>query len=77
MANRSQAQVMMFDRRTLAFLDSFGQWGSDPGEFGTIHHMASDSQGNLYTAEVTPLEPVNLRVQRFTFTGVKGIPAVR
>ena len=28
--NRSQARVMVFDRRTLTLLDSFGQWGSAP-----------------------------------------------
>ena len=55
--NRSQAKVMVFDRTTLELLDEFGTWGSAPGDFGTLHHMASDSQGNLYVTEVTPLEP--------------------
>jgi hypothetical protein len=32
--------------------------------------MNIDSKGNLYTAEVTPLQPVNRRVQKFTFLGV-------
>jgi DNA-binding beta-propeller fold protein YncE len=63
--NRSQAKVMVFDRRTLALLDSFGRWGSAPGEFGTLHHMASDSRGNLYVTEVTPLKPENRRIQKF------------
>ncbi|MBM3821231.1 MAG: hypothetical protein FJW14_19745, partial [Acidimicrobiia bacterium] len=63
--NRSQARVMVFDRRTLQLLDSFGRWGSAPGEFGTLHHMAADSKGNLYVTEVTPLRPENRRVQKF------------
>ncbi len=63
--NRSQAKVMVFNRRTLTLLDSFGQWGSAVGEFGTLHHMAADSKGNLYVTEVTPLRPENRRVQRF------------
>ena len=63
--NRSQARVMVFDRRTLELLDSFGRWGSAPGEFGTLHHMAADSKGNLYVTEVTPLKPENRRVQKF------------
>jgi DNA-binding beta-propeller fold protein YncE len=63
--NRSQARVMVFDRRTLQLLDSFGRWGSAPGEFGTLHHMAADSRGNLYVTEVTPLKPENRRVQKF------------
>ena len=70
-ANRSQAQVMVLDRRSLQVLDTFGRWGSEPGEFGTLHHMAVDSKGNLYVAEVTPLQPRNRRVQKFAFTGLK------
>jgi DNA-binding beta-propeller fold protein YncE len=73
-ANRSQAQVMVFNRRTLEFLDSFGSWGSEPGQFGTLHHLSVDSKGNLYTAEVTPLKPVNRRVQKFTFVGLTPVP---
>jgi DNA-binding beta-propeller fold protein YncE len=68
--NRSQAKVMIFDRKTLALLDSFGKWGSAPGDFGTLHHMAADSKGNLYVTEVTPLKPENRRIQKFTFTGL-------
>ena len=68
--NRSQARVMVFNRSTLELLDSFGTWGSAPGEFGTLHHMAADSRGNLYVTEVTPLEPENRRIQKFTFLGV-------
>ena len=72
-ANRSQAQVMSFNRKTLEYLDSFGQWGSEPGQFGTLHHLSVDSKGNLYTAEVTPRQPVNRRVQKFTFTGLSPV----
>ena len=63
--NRSQAKVMIFNRQSLALLASFGRAGSLPGEFGTLHHMASDSKGNLYVTEVTPLKPENRRVQKF------------
>ena len=63
--NRSQAKVMVFNRRSLDLLASFGRAGSAPGEFGTLHHMASDSKGNLYVTEVTPLRPENRRVQKF------------
>ena len=74
--NRSQARVMVLDRQTLEILDSFGQWGSAPGDFGTLHHMDVDSRGNLYVTEVTPLEPVNRRVQKFTLTGMRPRPAM-
>ncbi len=73
-ANRSQAQIMVFDRRALAFLDAFGSWGSEPGQFGTLHHLSVDGNGNLYTAEVTPRTPANRRVQRFTLTGFVPVP---
>jgi DNA-binding beta-propeller fold protein YncE len=63
--NRSQAKVMVLNRLTLEILDSFGRWGSAPGEFGTLHHMAADSKGNLYVTEVTPLKPENRRIQKF------------
>ena len=46
-----------------------GEWGSAPGEFGTLHHMAADSKGNLYVTEVTPLKPENRRIQKFVLTG--------
>ena len=67
--NRSQAKVMVFERKTLELLDAFGTWGSAPGAFGTLHHMAADSKGNLYVTEVTPLAPENRRIQKFTFLG--------
>jgi len=70
--NRSQAKVMVFDRKTLGLLDSFGRWGSAPGEFGTLHHMAADSKGNLYVTEVTPLKPENRRIQKFVYVGTKA-----
>jgi DNA-binding beta-propeller fold protein YncE len=68
--NRSQARVMVLDRNTLDVLGSFGRPGSAPGEFGTLHHMAVDSKGNLYVTEVTPLRPVNRRIQKFVFKGM-------
>jgi DNA-binding beta-propeller fold protein YncE len=69
--NRSQAKVMVLDRKTLRTLDSFGRAGSAAGEFGTLHHMAADSKGNLYVTEVTPLRPENRRIQKFTFMGIR------
>jgi DNA-binding beta-propeller fold protein YncE len=72
-ANRSQAKVMVFDRETLTLLDEFGQWGSAPGDFGTLHHMGADSNGNLYVTEVTPVSPANRRVQKFTLLPFGGV----
>ena len=59
---------MVFLRSSLTQLDAFGEPGSAPGQFGTLHHMASDSKGNLYVTEVTPLRPENRRIQKFVLT---------
>ena len=39
---------------------SVGSRGPKPGEFDIVHHMATDSKGNLYTAEIV----TNRRAQR-------------
>lgn len=65
-ASRSPARVWVFDRKTLEPLTSFGRPGIAPGEFYVIHHMATDSKGNLYTAEVED----GRRAQKFVFEGV-------
>jgi DNA-binding beta-propeller fold protein YncE len=45
-------RVVIFDRRTMTQIGSVGRRGSAPGEFDIVHHMAVDSKGNLYTAEI-------------------------
>ena len=69
-ASRSPARVWVFDRKTLEPLTSFGRPGVAPGEFYVIHHMATDSRGNLYTAEVED----GRRAQKFVFEGVVAEP---
>ena len=58
-------RVVVFDRATLTQIGSFGMRGPRPGEFDIVHHMAADSQGNLYTAEIV----TNRRAQRFLLQG--------
>ena len=72
-ANRSQARVMVFDRKKLAFLYSFGHPGASPGDFNILHHMAADSKGNLYTTEVNDgfhAGECCRRIQKFVFQGI-------
>jgi len=69
-ASRSPARVWVFDRKTLEPLTSFGRPGVAPGEFYVIHHIATDSKGNLYTAEVED----GRRAQKFVFDGVVPAP---
>lgn len=65
-ADFGNAHVTIVRRATLEVLGSFGDLGSKPGQFQNIHHIAVDSKGNLYTAEVAP----GRRVQRFVFKGI-------
>ena len=65
-ADFGNGQVVILDRQSLETIGSIGSRGSKPGEFQNLHHIAVDSRGNLYGAEVAP----GRRVQRFRFTGM-------
>lgn len=69
-ASRSPERVWVFDRKTLQPLDSFGRPGVDPGEFDVIHHITTDSKGNLFTTEVED----GRRIQKFAFKGIVSEP---
>ena len=71
-ASRSPARVWVFDRKTLQALDSFGRPGIAPGEFDVLHHMTTDSKGNLYSSEVED----GRRIQKFAFKGLVSMPAL-
>jgi len=58
-------KVAIFDREKLALLGTIGMRGPKPGDFDIVHHMAADSKGNLYTAEIVN----NRRAQRFVLQG--------
>ena len=60
--------MLVIDRKTLKVLYQFGMPGPEPGNFRAVHHMAVDSKGNLYTAEVNP----GNRAQRFAFKGMSS-----
>ena len=55
-------RIVIFDRQTMAQIGAVGTRGKGAGEFDIVHHMAADSKGNLYTAEIV----TNRRAQRFT-----------
>jgi hypothetical protein len=65
-ASRSPARIWVLDRKTLEPLDSFGRPGIAPGEFAVLHHMTTDSRGNLYTSEVQD----GRRIQKFVLKGI-------
>jgi DNA-binding beta-propeller fold protein YncE len=53
-------RIVIFDRATLTQVGAVGSRGPRPGEFDIVHHMATDSKGNLYAAEIV----TNRRAQR-------------
>jgi DNA-binding beta-propeller fold protein YncE len=54
-------RVVVLDRDKLTQIGAFGIRGSKPGDFDIVHHMAADSKGNIYTAEIV----TNRRAQKF------------
>jgi DNA-binding beta-propeller fold protein YncE len=70
-ADYGNSRVIVVNRKTLEILYQFGKRGAAPGDFQGLHHMAADSKGNLYTAEVAP----GNRMQRFLFRGIATPPA--
>jgi hypothetical protein len=57
-------RVVIFDRLAMTQIGVVGMRGTAAGEFDIVHHMAVDSKGNLYTAEIVN----NRRAQRFVLT---------
>jgi hypothetical protein len=57
-------RVVIFDRQAMAQVGAVGSRGANAGEFDIVHHIAVDSNGNLYTAEIVN----NWRAQKFVAT---------
>ncbi|MCV9386190.1 6-bladed beta-propeller [Reichenbachiella ulvae] len=60
-ADAKNMKVWVYDRQSFEVLGSFGSGGRNAGQFGWVHCVTMDSEGNLYTSEVKP----GLRVQKF------------
>jgi DNA-binding beta-propeller fold protein YncE len=65
-ANGVDEKINILLRSSLEVLTSFGDGGRAPGQFFGVHNLATDSKGNLYTAETY----TGARVQRFLYKGV-------
>jgi DNA-binding beta-propeller fold protein YncE len=59
-ADLGNNQIVIVNRKAMSIIGAFGKGGTGPGEFGTVHEIASDSKGNLYSAELR-----TKRVQKF------------
>jgi DNA-binding beta-propeller fold protein YncE len=64
-ADQANSLIHIVLRKTMEVVGSFGQRGLKPGEFQGLHHIASDSKGNIYTAEAQG----GRRVQKLVFKG--------
>jgi DNA-binding beta-propeller fold protein YncE len=62
-------KVYILDRQSLEVLTSFGDGGRQPGQFMGVHSIATDSKGNIYTAETYE----GRRVQKFVYKGLAPV----
>ena len=60
-------RVWILDATTYEVLGAFGRNGRYPGEFIWLHGLDVDSDGNVYTTEVS----TGRRVQKFVFQGIE------
>jgi hypothetical protein len=60
-------RIVIFDRQTMTQIGAVGMRGTEAGEFDIVHHMAVDSNGNLYTAEIVNQR----RAQKFVLLGTR------
>jgi hypothetical protein len=65
-ADYGNSHVVVLDRAALKVVGSFGRQGHQPGDFTNLHHLATDSKGNIYTAEVGQ----GRRAQKFILKGM-------
>jgi hypothetical protein len=68
-ADGRNQKVHIYDRQSLTELTNFGEGGHYPGEWYSLHSMATDSKGNIYTTETYQ----GRRVQRFVYKGLAPV----
>jgi DNA-binding beta-propeller fold protein YncE len=61
MADGANGEIRVIDHRTMDVLARFGRTGRQAGQFTSLHNIAVDHQGNIFTAEVT----TGQRIQKF------------
>ena len=69
-ADYGNSRIVVLNRSDLAELYQFGERGGEPGQLRSPHHIAVDSRGHLYTAEVSP----GNRAQKFLYKGISTSP---
>ena len=66
LADGANEKIYVMLRDTLEILTSFGDGGSQPGQFYAVHSIATDSKGNIFTTETYRGQ----RVQKFVYKGL-------
>jgi DNA-binding beta-propeller fold protein YncE len=66
LADGRNQKLRIFDRQSMTELTNFGEGGHYPGQFYSMHSIATDSKGNLYTTETYQ----GRRVQKFVYKGL-------
>jgi hypothetical protein len=69
LADGSNNVVRIVARDSLQELTNFGDGGRQPGQFFGVHSIATDSKGNIYTAETFE----GKRLQKFVNKGAGGV----
>jgi DNA-binding beta-propeller fold protein YncE len=69
MADGKNERVYVMDRQSLEVITEFGDGGRQPGEFFAVHSIATDSKGNIYTAETYE----GKRIQKFVYKGIGSV----
>lgn len=69
-ADGTNQQIKVIERRSLKLMTTFGDGGRQPGQFYGVHSIATDSHGNIYTTETWE----GKRVQRFVHRGTGLVP---
>ena len=69
MADGRNQKLRIFDRQSLVELTNFGEGGHYPGQWYSLHSIAVDSKGNLYTTETYQ----GRRVQKFVNKGLAPV----
>ena len=69
LADGKNEKVYVLDRQSLEILTQFGDGGRQPGMWFAVHSIATDSKGNIYTAETYE----GKRIQKFTYKGIASV----
>ena len=70
MSDGRNSKIRVIDRQSLQEVYNFGEGGHYPGQFYSIHSIAIDSKGNLYTTETYQ----GRRLQKFVYKGIQKVP---